>query len=97
LLDTQFGRLLRAIRDGENRVRFLGYNPAPCKVAAFAMGGLFAGIGGVLYTLNIGVISPTMIGVVPSIEMVIWVAIGRRVSLVGACLRLCCLISRETG
>src|SRR3984957_315570 len=86
LLDAQFGKLLRAIRDGENRVRFLGYNPAPYKVAAFAMGGLFAGIGGVLYTLNIGVISPAMIGVVPSIEMVIWVAIGGRDSLIGAVL-----------
>ena len=86
LLDAQFGNLLRAIRDGENRVRFLGYNPAPYKVAAFAMGGLFAGVGGVLYTLNIGVISPAMIGVVPSIEMVIWVAIGGRDSLIGAVL-----------
>ena len=86
LLGSQFGKLLRAIRDGENRVRFLGYNPAPYKVAAFAIGGLFAGIGGVLYTLNIGVISPAMIGVVPSIEMVIWVAIGGRDSLIGAVL-----------
>ena len=86
LLETQFGKLLRAIRDGENRVRYLGYNPAPYKVAAFAMGGLLAGIGGVLFTLNIGVISPAMIGVVPSIEMVIWVAIGGRDSLIGAVL-----------
>jgi urea transport system permease protein len=86
LLETQFGKLLRAIRDGENRVRYLGYNPAPYKVAAFAIGGLLAGMGGVLYTLNIGVISPAMIGVVPSIEMVIWVAIGGRDSLIGAAL-----------
>ena len=50
------------------------------------MGGLLAAIGGVLYTLNIGVISPAMIGVVPSIEMVIWVAIGGRSSLIGAVL-----------
>jgi urea transport system permease protein len=86
LLEAQFGKLLRAIRDGENRVRFLGYDPAPYKVVAFALGGLLAGVGGVLYTLNIGVISPAMIGVVPSIEMVIWVAIGGRDSLVGAVL-----------
>src|SRR5271156_4617251 len=73
LLDTQFGKLLRAIRDGENRVRYLGYDPAPYKVAAFAFSALLAAIAGVLFTLNIGVISPAMIGVVPSIEMVIWV------------------------
>jgi urea transport system permease protein len=86
LLDTQFGKLLRAIRDGENRVRFLGYDPAPYKVAAFAFSALLAAIAGVLFTLNIGVISPAMIGVVPSIEMVIWVAVGGRDSLAGAIL-----------
>jgi urea transport system permease protein len=86
LLQAQFGKLLRAIRDGENRVRFLGYDPAPYKVVAFALGGLLAGLGGVLFTLNIGVISPAMIGVVPSIEMVIWVAVGGRDSLIGAVL-----------
>jgi len=84
LLETQFGKLLRAIRDGENRVRFLGYDPAPYKVVAFAFSAFLAAIAGVLFTLNIGVISPAMIGVVPSIEMVIWVAVGGRDSLAGA-------------
>jgi len=86
LLATQFGRLLRAIRDGENRVRFLGYDPASYKVVAFAAGALLAGLAGVLYTLNIGVISPAMIGVMPSIEMVVWAAVGGRDSLGGAIL-----------
>ncbi len=86
LLSTQFGKLLRAIRDGENRVRFLGYDPAPYKVAIFAVGALMAAIAGLLFTLNIGVISPAMIGVVPSIEMVVWVAVGGRESLSGAVL-----------
>jgi urea transport system permease protein len=86
LLDAQFGKLLRAIRDGENRVRFLGYNPTPYKVVAFALGAMMAAIAGVLYTLNIGVISPAMIGVMPSIEMVVWVAVGGRDSLAGAVL-----------
>ena len=83
---SQFGRLLLAIRDGENRVRFLGYNPLPFKVAAFAIAGFLAGISGALVTLHIGVISPAMFGVVPSIEMVIWVAVGGRDSLPGAIL-----------
>ncbi|HUN58066.1 MAG TPA: urea ABC transporter permease subunit UrtC [Candidatus Binataceae bacterium] len=86
LLQTHFGKLLRAIRDGENRVRFLGYDPAPYKVIVFAIGAILAAIAGVLYTLNLSVISPAMIGVVPSIEMVIWVAVGGRDSLAGAIL-----------
>jgi urea transport system permease protein len=86
LLQTHFGKLLRAIRDGENRVRFLGYDPAPYKVIVFALGAVLAGIAGVLFTLNISVISPAMIGVVPSIEMVVWVAVGGRESLAGAVL-----------
>jgi urea transport system permease protein len=86
LLQTHFGKLLRAIRDGENRVRFLGYDPSPYKVVVFALGAVLAAIAGVLYTLNLSVISPAMIGVVPSIEMVIWVAVGGRESLAGAIL-----------
>ncbi len=86
LLDSRFGTLLLAIRDGENRVRFLGYNPLPFKVIAFAIAGILAGISGALVTLDLGVISPAMFGVVPSIEMVIWVAVGGRASLIGAVL-----------
>lgn len=84
LLRTDFGKILLAIRDGENRIRFLGYNPAPYKVAIFAVGAAFSGIAGALYTLHTGVISPAMIGVMPSIEMVVWVAVGGRESLLGA-------------
>jgi urea transport system permease protein len=80
LLASRFGMLLRAARDGENRVRFLGYSPTPFKVVA----AMLAGIGGALFTLHAGVISPALIGVVPSIEMVIWVAVGGRYSLAGA-------------
>ena len=86
LLDSRFGTILLAIRDGENRVRFLGYNPLPFKVLAFAAAGVLAGISGALVTLDLGVISPAMFGVVPSIEMVIWVAVGGRSSLIGAVL-----------
>ncbi|HVB35517.1 MAG TPA: urea ABC transporter permease subunit UrtC [Patescibacteria group bacterium] len=84
LLGSNFGKILRAIRDGENRVRFLGYNPVPFKVLVFAIGGALAGISGALFTLHAGVISPAMVGVVPSIEMIAWVAVGGRESLVGA-------------
>lgn len=84
LLRTDFGRIVLAIRDGENRIRFLGYNPVPYKVMVFAIGGSLAGISGALYMLHAGVISPAMVGVVPSIEMIVWVAVGGRESLVGA-------------
>ena len=86
LLDSRFGTILLALRDGENRVRFLGYNPLPFKVLAFAFAGVLAGVSGALVTLDLGVISPAMFGVVPSIEMVIWVAVGGRASLIGAVL-----------
>jgi urea transport system permease protein len=84
LLGTRFGTMLRATRDGENRVRFLGHNPLPYKVVAFTLAGMLSGMGGALFTLHAGVISPALVGVVPSIEMVVWVAVGGRNVLWGA-------------
>jgi urea transport system permease protein len=84
LLTTRWGIMLRATRDGENRVRFLGHNPLPYKVGAFTIAGILAGIGGALFTLHAGVVSPALVGVVPSIEMVVWVALGGRNVLWGA-------------
>lgn len=84
LIGSRYGILLRATRDGENRVRFLGYNTTPYKVVAFAIAAALAGLGGALFTLHAGVISPALVGVVPSIEMIVWVAVGGRYSLWGA-------------
>jgi urea transport system permease protein len=84
LLASRYGIMLRATRDGENRVRFLGHDPVPYKVVAFAIAGTLAGIGGALFTLHAGVVSPALVGVVPSIEMVVWVAVGGRNILWGA-------------
>ena len=84
LLASRYGKLLRASRDGSNRLRFLGYDPAPYKVIAFTVAALLASVSGALFTLHAGVISPALVGVVPSIEMVIWVAIGGRDSVAGA-------------
>jgi urea transport system permease protein len=86
LLGTGFGKVLVAIRDGESRVRFLGYSPAAYKTLAFALAGTLSGVSGALYILHAGVISPAMVGVVPSIEMVIAVAVGGRSSLMGVVL-----------
>jgi urea transport system permease protein len=84
LTKTRFGRLLIAIRDGENRLRFLGYNPAAFKVFIYALSAAFAGIAGALFVLQVGIITPEMMGIIPSIEMVLWVAIGGRHSILGA-------------
>jgi urea transport system permease protein len=84
LIASRFGSLLRASRDGSNRLRFLGYDPTPYKVIAFTVAALLTSISGALFTLHAGVVSPALVGVVPSIEMVIWVAIGGRESIAGA-------------
>jgi urea transport system permease protein len=84
LLASRYGKLLIAVRDAEDRARFLGYNPTRVKVLAFATAAGMAGIAGALFVPVVGIISPALLGVVPSIEMVIWVAVGGRISLAGA-------------
>ncbi|HEX7823155.1 MAG TPA: urea ABC transporter permease subunit UrtC [Sphingobium sp.] len=84
LLGARFGRMLRASRDGSNRLRFLGHDPVPYKIVAFTVAALLTSVSGALFTLHAGVISPALVGVVPSIEMVIWAAIGGRESIIGA-------------
>ncbi|MDX6433873.1 MAG: urea transport system permease protein [Streptosporangiaceae bacterium] len=86
LVKSRFGRLLVAVRDGEDRVRFLGYNPATVKTITFAVSAAMAGIAGALYVPVVGIISPSLLGVVPSIELVVAVAIGGRFALGGAVL-----------
>ena len=84
LTTGRFGRLLIAIRDDESRVRFSGYNPTWYKVLVFAVSGGIAGVAGALYTVQSGIITPSFMEVAFSIEMVIWVAVGGRATLVGA-------------
>lgn len=84
LTSGRFGRLLVAIRDDENRVRFSGYDPSRFKVLVFAVSGAIAGIAGALYTVQSGIVSPQFMDIAFSIEMVIWVAVGGRATLVGA-------------
>ncbi|MGF1588998.1 MAG: urea ABC transporter permease subunit UrtC [Pleurocapsa sp.] len=84
LTSGRFGRLLKAIRDDETRVRFSGYDPTGYKVLVFAISGAIAGIAGALYTVQTGIITPSIMQVAFSIEMVIWVAVGGRGTLIGA-------------
>jgi urea transport system permease protein len=84
LTNGRFGRLLVAIRDDEPRVRFSGYDPTGFKVLVFAISAALAGISGALFTIQSGIITPKAMDVAASIEMVIWVAVGGRATLVGA-------------
>jgi urea transport system permease protein len=86
LTTGRFGDALVAIRDDEPRLRFTGYNPTAYKTVVFAVAGGLAGISGALYTVQSGIISPQFMAVPFSIEMVIWVAVGGRGTLIGAIL-----------
>ena len=84
LARSRYGQLLVAIRDGEDRVRFLGYDPALVKTFAFAVSAGLAGIAGALFVPVVGLLTPANLGVVASLELLIGVAIGGRYSLAGA-------------
>jgi urea transport system permease protein len=84
LVQGRFGKILVAIRDGENRTRFIGYDPAAYKVFIYALSAAFAGLAGMLFVLQVGLITPTEMDIVRSIKMVLWVAIGGRATLTGA-------------
>ncbi len=84
LTSGRLGRLLVAIRDDESRLRFSGYDPTSFKVLVFAVSAGLAGVAGALYTVQSGIITPKAMDIAFSIEMVIWVAVGGRGSLIGA-------------
>jgi urea transport system permease protein len=81
---SKLGRILVAMRDKEDRVRFSGYSVADFKVFVFCFAAALAGIGGAMFTLQVGFMSPSFVGIVPSIEMVIFCAVGGRTSILGA-------------
>lgn len=81
---SKLGRILVAMRDKEDRVRFSGYSVANFKIFAFCVAAIFAAIGGAMFALEVGFMSPSFVGIVPSIEMVIYTAVGGRLSILGA-------------
>jgi urea transport system permease protein len=83
---SKLGRVLEAIRDGENRVRFSGYSPVGFKVFVFVVAAAIAGIAGALYVPQVGIINPSRLDPAESIEIAIWVAVGGRGTLIGAIL-----------
>jgi len=83
---SRFGELLLATRDAEERVRFLGYDPANIKLVAFVVAAIMASIGGAMFVPIVGIITPQEIGASASILMIAGVALGGRASLFGPAL-----------
>jgi urea transport system permease protein len=84
IIGSKLGLLLLAMRDKEDRVRFSGYDVANFKIFVFCLAAMLSAIGGAMFTLQVGFMSPSFVGIVPSIEMVIFAAVGGRMSLEGA-------------
>ncbi|WP_244931114.1 urea ABC transporter permease subunit UrtC [Nocardioides sp. W7] len=83
---SRFGELLIATRDAEERVRFLGYDPANVKLTAFVLAAIMASIGGAMFAPIAGIISPSDVNATASILMIAGVALGGRASLLGPAL-----------
>jgi urea transport system permease protein len=86
LYRSRYGELLIATRDAEERVRFLGYDPANIKLVAFVLAAVMASIGGALFAPLAGIISPSNVDAAASIMMIAGVALGGRASLLGPAL-----------
>ena len=84
VLSSKMGRILNAMSEKEDRVRFSGYDVSDFKIFIFCLAAMISGIGGAMFVLQVGFISPSLVGIVPSIEMVIFAAVGGKRSLLGA-------------
>ena len=84
VVTSRLGRVAVAIRDAEDRTRFVGYRVERVKLAIFTFSAVLAGIAGALYVPQVGIINPGEFSPLNSIEIVIWVAVGGRATLYGA-------------
>lgn len=84
ITNSKLGKVLIAIRDAESRTRFIGYRVEEYKLFVFVVSAMMAGVAGALYTPQVGIINPGEFSPANSIEIVIWVALGGRGTLVGA-------------
>jgi len=83
ITDSRLGRVIVAVRDAESRARFLGYRVEYYKLFVFVVSAMLAGVAGALYVPQVGIINPSEFSPANSIEVVIWVALGGRGTLVG--------------
>lgn len=84
IVSSKMGRVVVAIRDAEDRTRFVGYKVESFKLWIWVFSAILAGIAGALYTPQVGIINPGEFSPLNSIELVVWVAVGGRGTLVGA-------------
>lgn len=83
LARSKFGRVLTAVRDAENRLMFIGYDPQGFKLFIWTLSAVLCGLAGALYVPQVGIINPGEMSPTNSIEAAIWVALGGRGSLIG--------------
>jgi urea transport system permease protein len=83
VVNSRFGKVLIGVRDAESRARFLGYRVEYYKLFVFVLSACMAGVAGALYVPQVGIINPGEFAPANSIEIVIWVAVGGRGTLVG--------------
>jgi urea transport system permease protein len=86
LIQSKLGRVLRAMRDHESKVMFMGYSPLRYKLFVWTLSAMLCGLAGALYVPQVGIINPSEMQPANSIEMAIWVAVGGRATLGGAAL-----------
>jgi len=86
IVKSRLGRVAVAVRDTEDRVRFVGYKVEYIKLAIFTFSAVLAGVAGALYVPQVGIINPSEFQPLNSIEVVVWVAMGGRATLYGAVL-----------
>jgi urea transport system permease protein len=84
IVTSKAGKVLVAVRDAESRTRFLGFRVEHYKLFVFVISAMMAGLAGALYVPQVGIINPSEFQPGNSIEVVIWVAVGGRGTLVGA-------------
>jgi urea transport system permease protein len=83
LVRSRVGRVLTAIRDAEDRLRFCGYDPVRFKLFVWTLSAAICGIAGALYVPQVGIINPSEMSPANSVEIAVWVAVGGRGTLLG--------------
>lgn len=97
LMSRGIGKIFIAIRDGENRAYFTGYDSSRYKTFIYCLSAVITGIAGAVYVLFTGMISPKELDIAFSVEMVIWVTVGGRGTLIGAVIGALLVNAMKTG
>lgn len=94
---SRFGKTVVAIRENELRAGLLGYNVPAHKLVTFAIGAAIAGLAGCLYANWGAFVSPGVFSISQSAQIIIWVIVGGRGTLIGpvlSCVALQWLVTR---